>query len=214
MPCHAFESFILNASPSPALPCPAPRAQSASEHLLLCRIPFRLSGSFLAVITAKPWRVELTQIASSPPPSNNFIRITSSRRQPSTTLSTHLPKQINLIMTGRKYLYPFFITVAVLKFELTTQYYCFSCKHLTDASSGGKGGKGLGKGGAKRHRKVRDQEERLSSPPPKTNVPPHQILRDNIQGITKPAIRRLARRGGVSTFLGMKFPALNSTNTI
>ncbi|XP_060656880.1 histone H4-like [Drosophila nasuta] len=35
----------------------------------------------------------------------------------------------------------------------------------------GKGGKGLGKGGAKRHRKV---------------------LRDNIQGITKPAIRRLA----------------------
>lgn len=43
-------------------------------------------------------------------------------------------------------------------------------------SVGGKGGKGLGKGGAKRHRK---------------------ILRDNIQGITKPAIRRLARRGGV-----------------
>merc|ERR1712000_704391 len=40
----------------------------------------------------------------------------------------------------------------------------------------GKGGKGLGKGGAKRHRK---------------------ILKDNIQGITKPAIRRLARRGGV-----------------
>ncbi|CAN9474545.1 unnamed protein product [Alternaria alternata] len=40
----------------------------------------------------------------------------------------------------------------------------------------GKGGKGLGKGGAKCHRK---------------------ILRDNIQGITKPAIRRLARRGGV-----------------
>ncbi len=39
----------------------------------------------------------------------------------------------------------------------------------------GIGGKGLGKGGAKRHRKV---------------------LRDNIQGITKPAIRRLARRGG------------------
>ncbi|KAG5577812.1 hypothetical protein H5410_057946 [Solanum commersonii] len=42
-------------------------------------------------------------------------------------------------------------------------------------SGRGKGGKGLGKGGAKRHRKV---------------------LRDNIQGITKPAIRRLARRGG------------------
>ena len=37
-----------------------------------------------------------------------------------------------------------------------------------------KGGKGLGKEGARRHR--------IS-------------LRDNIQGITKPAIRRLARRG-------------------
>ena len=47
---------------------------------------------------------------------------------------------------------------------------------LTRPRTGGKGGKGLGKGGAKRHRK---------------------ILRDNIQGITKPAIRRLARRGGV-----------------
>jgi histone H4 len=39
-----------------------------------------------------------------------------------------------------------------------------------------KGGKGLGKGRAKRHRKV---------------------LRDNIQGITEPVIRRLARRGEV-----------------
>ncbi|CAG8469728.1 1493_t:CDS:2 [Diversispora eburnea] len=46
----------------------------------------------------------------------------------------------------------------------------------------GKGGKGLGKGGAKRHRK---------------------ILRDNIQGITKPAIRRLARRGGVKRISGL-----------
>ena len=42
-------------------------------------------------------------------------------------------------------------------------------------SGRGKEGKGLGKGGAKRHRK---------------------ILRHSIQGITKPAIRRLARRGG------------------
>ncbi|KAJ3055136.1 Histone H4 [Rhizophlyctis rosea] len=40
----------------------------------------------------------------------------------------------------------------------------------------GKGGKGLGRGGAKRH---------------------HVVFRENIQGITKPAIRRLARRGGV-----------------
>ena len=44
----------------------------------------------------------------------------------------------------------------------------------------GKGSKGLGKGGAKRHRKV---------------------LRDNIDGITKPAIRRLARRGVLKAFL-------------
>lgn len=43
-------------------------------------------------------------------------------------------------------------------------------------SGRGKGGKGLGKGGAKRARK---------------------LLRDSIQGVTKPAIRRLARRGGV-----------------
>ena len=48
----------------------------------------------------------------------------------------------------------------------------------------GKGGKGLGKGGAKRHRK---------------------ILRDNIQGVTKPAIRRLARRGGVKRISGVVY---------
>ena len=52
----------------------------------------------------------------------------------------------------------------------------------TSMSGRGKGGKGLGKGGAKRHRK---------------------ILRDNIQGITKPAIRRLARRGGVKRISGL-----------
>jgi histone H4 len=49
-------------------------------------------------------------------------------------------------------------------------------------SGRGKGGKGLGKGGAKRHRK---------------------ILRDNIQGITKPAIRRVCRRGGVKRISGL-----------
>jgi histone H3/H4 len=55
--------------------------------------------------------------------------------------------------------------------------------YLQSIMSGrGKGGKGLGKGGAKRHRK---------------------ILRDNIQGITKPAIRRLARRGGVKRISGL-----------
>ncbi|XP_029924058.1 histone H3-like [Myripristis murdjan] len=55
-------------------------------------------------------------------------------------------------------------------------------KRLNKMSGRGKGGKGLGKGGAKRHRKV---------------------LRDNIQGITKPAIRRLARRGGVKRISGL-----------
>ena len=47
---------------------------------------------------------------------------------------------------------------------------------------GGKGGKGKGQGVAKRRRKV---------------------LRDTIQGITKPAIRRLARRGGVKRISGL-----------
>ncbi len=46
----------------------------------------------------------------------------------------------------------------------------------------GQGGKGLGKRGAKRHRKV---------------------LRDNIQRITKRAIRHLARRGGVKRISGL-----------
>jgi histone H3/H4 len=54
--------------------------------------------------------------------------------------------------------------------------------HFSIMSGRGKGGKGLGKGGAKRHRKV---------------------LRDNIAGITKPAIRRLARRGGVKRISGL-----------
>ncbi|EDR05352.1 uncharacterized protein LACBIDRAFT_303236 [Laccaria bicolor S238N-H82] len=49
-------------------------------------------------------------------------------------------------------------------------------------SGHGKGGKGLGKGGAKHHRK---------------------ILCYNIQGIMKPAIRRLTRRGGVKRISGL-----------
>ena len=59
----------------------------------------------------------------------------------------------------------------------------------------GKGGKGLGKGGAKRHRKV---------------------LRDNIQGITKPAIRRLARRGGVKRISGLIYerPGVSSRSSL
>ncbi|XP_050644784.1 histone H3.1-like [Macaca thibetana thibetana] len=59
---------------------------------------------------------------------------------------------------------------------------CVAFYLVQDMSGRGKGGKGLGKGGAKRHRKV---------------------LRDNIQGITKPAIRRLARRGGVKRISGL-----------
>lgn len=48
----------------------------------------------------------------------------------------------------------------------------------------GGGGRGLGKGGVIRHRK---------------------ILRDSIQGVTKPAIRRLARRGGVKRINGLVY---------
>ena len=49
-------------------------------------------------------------------------------------------------------------------------------------SERGNGGKGIGKGGVKRHR---------------------MILRDPIQRLTKPAIRRLARRGGVKRISGL-----------
>merc|ERR1712232_1191448 len=60
------------------------------------------------------------------------------------------------------------------KFFFSKLFFFFKT-HSKTMSGRGKGGKGLGKGG-KRHRK---------------------IFRDQIQGITKPAIRRLARRGGV-----------------
>ncbi|XVE57024.1 hypothetical protein DITRI_Ditri04bG0058400 [Diplodiscus trichospermus] len=49
-------------------------------------------------------------------------------------------------------------------------------------SERGKGGKGLCKGRAKRH---------------------HKVLRENIQGITKRAIRRLARKRGVKRISGL-----------
>ena len=48
----------------------------------------------------------------------------------------------------------------------------------------GKGGKGLGKGGANCHR---------------------NILCENIQGITKPAIHRLAHRGSVKHISGLTY---------
>lgn len=55
-------------------------------------------------------------------------------------------------------------------------------------AKGGKGGKGLGKGGAKRRK----------------------VLKDTIQGVTKPAIRRLARRGGVKRISGMIYDEIRS----
>ena len=63
----------------------------------------------------------------------------------------------------------------------------------------GKGGKGLGKGGAKRHRKVlRDNIQVMYS------LSESIIYADALeQGITKPAIRRLARRGGVKRISGL-----------
>ena len=56
-----------------------------------------------------------------------------------------------------------------------------------DAASGGTG---LGKSGVKRHLK---------------------LLRDSIQGITKPAIRRLARRGGVKRISGLVYEEIRSS---
>ena len=53
----------------------------------------------------------------------------------------------------------------------------------------GKRGKDLGKEGAKRH---------------------HQVMRDNILGITKPAIRRLAHRGGVKRISGLIYDETRS----
>lgn len=77
--------------------------------------------------------------------------------------------------------WPFSLTLNV---RIGRREHCFGFvdSHAAIMTGRGKGGKGLGKGGAKRHRKV---------------------LRDNIQGITKPAIRRLARRGGVKRISGL-----------
>ncbi|XP_056605119.1 uncharacterized protein LOC130421320 [Triplophysa dalaica] len=78
-----------------------------------------------------------------------------------------------------------FQSSAVMALQESSEAYLvglFEDTNLCIMSGRGKGGKGLGKGGAKRHRKV---------------------LRDNIQGITKPAIRRLARRGGVKRISGL-----------
>ena len=78
--------------------------------------------------------------------------------------------------------------------------HCYTAVSATAPSNmtgRGKGGKGLGKGGAKRHRKVlRDNIQAKSSPL-------NTLIIFNAQGITKPAIRRLARRGGVKRISGL-----------
>ena len=76
----------------------------------------------------------------------------------------------------------FFFTAPTTTQQQKPKQFLTTTKTNNNMSGRGKGGKGLGKGGAKRHRKV---------------------LRDNIQGITKPAIRRLARRGGVKRISGL-----------
>ncbi|XP_034704251.1 uncharacterized protein LOC117928484 [Vitis riparia] len=84
-----------------------------------------------------------------------------------------------LVRTGKEELKPYRLNRLLTSlFQGSQNRRNFQCT----MSGRGKGGKGLGKGGAKRHRKV---------------------LRDNIQGITKPAIRRLARRGGVKRISGL-----------
>jgi len=90
-------------------------------------------------------------------------------------------------------------------------------------SGRGKGGKGLGKGGAKRHRKVlRDNIQgitvsSLQCPLPAASLPAWgfflfaprlcglllHFLLAAIRTVQKPAIRRLARRGGVKRISGL-----------
>lgn len=66
-------------------------------------------------------------------------------------------------------------------------------------SGRGKGGKGLGKGGAKRHRKVLRDNIQVDN----WEVNSPGLTMHTLQGITKPAIRRLARRGGVKRISGL-----------
>jgi histone H4 len=67
------------------------------------------------------------------------------------------------------------------KRSLLCNFCLISFRSLPTNCSRGKGAKGLGKGGYRAHRRV---------------------FRDNIQGITKGTIRRLARRGGVKRVSG------------
>lgn len=86
-------------------------------------------------------------------------------------LPLHAPSVLNLVRQS-----------CILRGPVLSPFQKLCLRAAVVMSGRGKGGKGLGKGGAKRHRKV---------------------LRDNIQGITKPAIRRLARRGGVKRISGL-----------
>lgn len=76
----------------------------------------------------------------------------------------------------------------------------------TGGKTGGKGGLGLGRGKtAKRHRYVLHllgdgMTDALDS----------KILRDNIQGVTKGDIRRLARRGGVKRISSQIYPEVRN----
>ena len=84
-------------------------------------------------------------------------------------------------------------------------------------SGRGGGAKGLGKGGAKRHRmvlrdniQVRFAVQSISSidglpPPPPRRVDQLLLSPRKLQGITKPVIRRLARRGGVKRVSGLVY---------
>ena len=86
--------------------------------------------------------------------------------------------QINTIAA---YIYPALLKVFI-PFHFTAKTTSTDTTTSNTMSGRGKGRKGLKEGGAKRHRK---------------------ILRDNIQGITKPAVRRLAPRGGVKRISGL-----------
>ncbi|VDM63372.1 unnamed protein product [Angiostrongylus costaricensis] len=103
-------------------------------------------------------------------PVTGFVKIPHRYRSGTVALRKNRPYQISTELLSHK-----------LPFQRLVREVAQDFK--TDLSfQRGKGGKRLGKAGAKRHRKV---------------------LRDNIQRITKPAIRRLARRGRVKRISGL-----------
>ena len=104
---------------------------------------------------------------------------------PTLMQSTRPRGPVELSLCTKGYCHPYQVGIGVV-----IERVCRRAGSAAKIMSGrGKGGKGLGKGGAKRHRKV---------------------LRDNIQGITKPAIRRLARRGGVKRISGLIYEETRS----